>query len=78
MSRHWATGRSARGRNLISSLGLLRECLLFRLANLRLGWRIQLANATVWLNISAAFGPPSVFLGLSFSCLANPLSFDCK
>ena len=46
-------GRSARGRNLISSLDLLRECPLFRLASLRLGWRIQLVNATIWLNISA-------------------------
>jgi len=40
--------------------------------------RIQLVNATVWLNISAGVWKQSVFLGLSFNCLANPLSFACE
>jgi hypothetical protein len=44
----------------------------------RLQWRIQLVNATVWLNISAGVWKPSVFLGLLFNCLANPLSLACE
>lgn len=40
--------------------------------------RIQPVDATVWLNISAGVWKPSVFLGLSFNCLAKPLSFACE
>jgi CheY-like chemotaxis protein len=60
---------------------LLRNALLemqFEGSNIEWRWRIQLVNATVWLNISAGVWKPSVFLGLSFNCLANPLSFACE
>jgi hypothetical protein len=40
--------------------------------------RIQLVDATVWLNISAGVWKPSVFLGLWFNCLANALSCACE
>ena len=47
-------------------------------ANDRSTWRIQPVNATVWLNISAGVLKPSVFLGLSFNCLAIALSLACE
>lgn len=40
--------------------------------------QIQPVNATVWLNISAGVRKPSVFLGLSFNCLATALSLACE
>ena len=40
--------------------------------------RIQLVNATVWLNRSAGVWKPRVFLGLSFNCLATALSLACE
>src|SRR4051812_44866459 len=36
--------------------------------------RIQPVDATLWLNRSAGVWKPSVFLGLSFNCLATALS----
>ena len=44
----------------------------------RNGRRIQPVDATVWLNISAGVLKPSVFLGLSFNCLATALSLACE
>jgi hypothetical protein len=40
--------------------------------------RIQPVDATVWLNRSAGVWKPSVFLGLSFNCLATALSLACE
>ena len=48
------------------------------ITNVADGWRIQPVNATVWLNISAGVLKPSVFLGLSFNCLATALSLACE
>ena len=48
------------------------------LQNVRFAGRIQPVNATVWLNLSAGVWKPSVFLGLSFNCLATALSLACE